>query len=309
MKKILMCMIISFITLIMPYKVFGLSTVDANQKIDIDKECTLTLNYLYDDYNLTDIGVKLYLVATITPDYQYQISSHFSNYLIKINGLKTEQEWNILKETINSYIIADNIKEEISTTISNNTIQFFNLNPGLYLVKTEKIDIENYELVFDSFLINVPELKEDGSWNYNVTAYPKPLEYTPKYEEVVYKVIKEWDDNKNNRPESIDIDIYKDGVLHTNTTLTKKDNWIYEWKTIDDGSTWTVVERNIKGDYNVSITKRDNTFIIINKESGQLEENPNTIDDIGLYFYLFAISLIGIVILVLYFILKKKSVR
>jgi len=304
-----MCMIISFITLIMPCKVFGLSTVDANQKIDIDKECTLTLNYLYDDYNLTDIGVKLYLVSTITPDYQYQISSHFSNYLIKINGLKTDQEWNILKETLNSYITADNVKEEISTTISNNVVEFSNLKPGLYLVKTEKIAIENYELVFDSFLINVPELKEDGSWKYNVTAYPKALEYTPKYEEVIYKVIKEWDDNKENRPESVDIDVYKDGILQTTTVLTKKDNWIYEWKTIDDGSTWTVVERNIKDGYSVSITKRDNTFIIVNKDFSQAEENPNTLDNIGVYFYLFIISLIGIVLLSIYFILQKKSVR
>ena len=180
MKKILITIII-LINLIKPANVFALSTTLAKEEINNDTNCNVTLNYYYDDYKFDNTNVKIYHIASITKDFQYNLSSKFSSYPIKINGLKTDVELNILKQTIDSYIIADNIEELASYSITNNQVNINNLKPGLYFIKTNKIDTKNYTLIFDSFLLNLPELTSDGTWNYNLEVYPKIEEYIPKW--------------------------------------------------------------------------------------------------------------------------------
>ncbi len=308
MKKILIIIMMFFIGVIIPIKIFSLSTVDAQEKIDVNRGCNLTLNYYYEDYNINNINVKIYYVASVTEDFQYQLSSNFSKYSVKINGLTTEQEWQILKQTLNSYIEADQILETESTLIKDNKVSKFNLKPGLYLIKTEKIENEEYILSFDSFLINVPFLNDDGIWNYDINVYPKAEEYIPKYEDVTYKVIKEWNDLIDSRPKNIDVQIYKDENLVENIVLSSDNNWTYEWTTKDDGTNWTVVERNIPNGYDVSILAKGRTFIIINTDSEYKEENPYTVDNINLYLYLLGGSLLGIVLLVISLLIRKKKI-
>ena len=308
MKKILITIII-LINLIKPANVFALSTTIAKEEINNDTNCNVTLNYYYDDYNFDNTNIKIYHIASITKDFQYNLSSKFSSYPIKINGLKTDVELNTLKQTIDSYIIADNIEELASYSIVNNKVNINNLKPGLYFIKTNKIDTKNYTLIFDSFLLNLPELTSDGTWNYNLEVYPKIEEYTPKYEDITYTVTKEWIDNPNTRPKSIEIEIYEDGILVDSHILSSKNNWTYNWITKDDGSTWTVVERNIPKNYNVSITNKNKNFIIINKDSNYKEENPKTLDNINLYFYLLISASIGLILLTISFIINKKLER
>lgn len=308
MKKILITIII-LINLIKPANVFALSTTIAKEEINNDTNCNVTLSYYYDDYNFDNTNIKIYHIASITKDFQYNLSSKFSSYPIKINGLKTDVELNTLKQTIDSYIIADNIEELASYSIVNNKVNINNLKPGLYFIKTNKIDTKNYTLIFDSFLLNLPELTSDGTWNYNLEVYPKIEEYTPKYEDITYTVTKEWIDNPNTRPKSIEIEIYEDGILVDSHILSSKNNWTYNWITKDDGSIWTVVERNIPKNYNVSITNKNKNFIIINKDSNYKEENPKTLDNINLYFYLLISASIGLILLTISFIINKKLER
>ena len=306
MKKILITIII-LINLIKPANVFALSTTLAKEEINNNTNCNVTLNYYYDDYNFDNTNVKIYHIASITKDFQYNLSSKFSSYPIKINGLKTDVELNTLKQTIDSYIIADNIEELASYSITNNQVNINNLKPGLYFIKTNKIDTKDYTLIFDSFLLNLPELTSNGTWNYNLEVYPKIEEYTPKYEKIKYTTLKEWIDSGKKRPESIDIDIYEDGVLVESTKLSNDNNWTYEWITDDDGSIWTVVERNIPEGYKVSILNQKRNFIIINKDSNYQEENPKTLDDIKLYFYIFMGSLIGLILLAISIFKNNKN--
>lgn len=308
MKKILITIII-LINLIKPANVFALSTTLAKEEINNDTNCNVTLNYYYDDYNFDNTNVKIYHIASITKDFQYNLSSKFSSYPIKINGLKTDVELNTLKQTIDSYIIADNIEELASYSITNNQVNINNLKPGLYFIKTNKIDTKDYTLIFDSFLLNLPELTSDGTWNYNLEVYPKIEEYTPKYKDITYTITKEWIDNPNKRPKSIEIEIYKDGTLVDKKTLSSKNNWTYNWITKDDGSIWTVVERNIPNNYNVSITNKNKNFIIINTDPNYKEENPKTLDNINLYFYLLNFASLGLILLAISFIINKKLER
>lgn len=307
MKKILINITIIIMSIIIPSNVYALATTTATEPIDTTKNGHLTLKYSYDDYNFDDTTVSIYYIASVTSDFQYQLSSTYANYSIEVNGIKTNQDWNSLEQTLNAYIEADSIKATLSKVITNNTIKLENLKPGLYFIKTNKIDTKDYTLLFDEFLISIPNLNEDGTWNYNVTVNPKAEEYTPKYEKIKYTTLKEWIDSGKKRPESIDIDIYEDGILVESTKLSNDNNWTYEWITDDDGSNWTVVERNIPEGYKVSILNQKRNFIIINKDSNYQEENPKTLDDIKLYFYIFMGSLIGLILLAISIFKNNKN--
>ncbi len=306
MKKLLINIIFIFITFIIPSNIYAISTKDAKELIDINKLGSLTINYSYDNYHFDKTNVSIYYIASVTTDFKYQLSSDFMNYPVKINGINSDEEWNILKQTLNSYIEVDNINETIKESIKANTVLIKNLKPGLYLVKTNKINTDNYQLLFDSFLISIPNLEENGQWNYDVTVYPKAKSYLPKYEEITYTVIKKWQDNKKNRPKNIEIEIYKNNILINTQLLSNHNDWTYKWNALDDGSNWIVVERNIPSNYNVSISKENNHFNIINTDNLYQEESPKTFDHINIYFYL---SLVSILALSLLITLKIKRIK
>lgn len=309
MKSRILKIILILISFIIPNSVYALSTSDANEKIDITKKANLTLNYIYDDYNLDNVNVEIYYVASVSSDFRYELSSAFSEYSIKINGIKTDKEWATLEETLNAYINTGNIKETVKTTIKNNKVELSDLDLGLYFVKVENIDTEDYSLIFDSFLISLPDLREDGYWNYNLEVYPKVEEHIPKYDDINYTIIKEWIDDAETRPNSIEIEIYKNKELVDTKTLSKDNNWKYEWITEDDGSIWTVIEKNVPKGYEVSINNKNNNFIIVNIDPEYTEENPSTFDNIKLYFYLLFGSVIGLILLATSIILQKKQVK
>ena len=303
MKKFLMILI----CLIIPSKVFALSTSDALSEIDINKDCSVNLYYYYDDYDFNDVNVDIYYIASLTKDFKYQLSSSFKDYSINVNGIKNDSEWNILEQTIDSYIEVDKIEKIQSKKILNNKVSFSDLKPGLYFIKTDLIDSREYTLSFDSFLINFPSLDEDGIWNYEFEVYPKAESYIPKYNDIKYKVIKEWIDNGTNRPNNIDVEIYKNDTYIETIVLSNDNNWTYEWITKDDGSNWNVIERIVPNGYNVSIKKENNNFILVNTMEEEDEIPPQTSDNIKIYFYFLTISLIGIILLIVSLFIEKKN--
>ena len=303
MKKIIIPVLLIYLSLFMPSEVFALSTTEAKEEIDINRKSSLTINYNND---LTDTEVKLYKIASVSKDFQYQLSTDFSVYPININGITSDLDWNILDNTINSYIVADGIEAFKTYFINDNFLKIENLEVGLYFVKMEKIDKDDYVLIFDNFLLSVPNLGEDGYWDYDVSIYPKVESYIPKYEKIDYTVIKQWRDDKVNRPKSVDIDIYKDGVLVDSQVLSTSNNFTYSFETLDDGSEWSVVERNILEGYNVSILNKNRNFIIINTDTHYEEDNPKTLDDIKIYLYLLIGTFIGIILLVVSLFLNIK---
>lgn len=290
MKKLIINIVL-VLTFILPVKINALSTADAKEVI-VDKNGSLNLEYKYDDYIINSGNVKLYYIASVSKDYQYSLVGDFQELPIEINGIKEIDEWNILEDTITSYVIADGISETSSAVINNNKVYFENLKTGLYLVITDTIETEKYLLSFEPFIISIPNLMEDGTWNYDVYSCPKPYLYIPKYDDVTYTIIKEWRDYKQNRPDAIEVDIYKDSELYESISLNSDNNWTYSFVAKDDGSIFTAVERNVPDGYTVSIDKDDTRIVIINTHD---EEPPKTVDNIYLYFIILLGSTLGLV--------------
>jgi len=304
MRKIILNLFLVIVSI--PLIVCAKNTFDALEKIDTDKLTNLEINYNYDNYEFNDISVKIYYIASIDENFQYNLENDFKKYNINLNRMKTNDNFNVLKSTLESYIKADNIKELHEYFIKNNKINMNDLKAGLYLIETEKIIEENYTLLFDSFLLNIPDLNELGYWNYDVKVFPKAKTFTPNYELINYTVTKEWNDDKSIRPKSVEVEIYRDGTFAFEQILSSENNWTYEWQTIDDGSIWNVVERNVLDEYSVSILNNERNFIVVNT-SNYKEKNPQTLDNIKIYFYLFISSFIGLFLLLIVLLINKKK--
>jgi len=306
MKKSLITLMLLLIKLIPIKNVSATSTIISKEKIDITRDCSLTLEYNYDEEQLDNINLKIYYIASVTEDYQYELSSNFSNYPVKINGIKTTDEWTTLESTLNAYIIADAIEANLSISNQKNKLVIQNLKPGLYFIQTKKIKTETATMIFDSFLIQLPNLTQTGDWDYNVYAYPKIEEYIPTQDKTTYTIMKQWKDNIKTRPDSIKIKIYQDGVFIEDQTLSKKNNWMYQFEATDDGNNWSVIEENIPTGYQVSIYQDKNNFIIVNTLNNYQKDNPKTLDNIKFYLFSLILSILGIILLIISIIFKKR---
>lgn len=291
--------------LIIFINVNALSTDLSKDNIDFSKKGSLLINYRYEDLKVNDILVKVYKVASFNKEMQYELVDSFKDYPVKVNGLKDNQEWNTLKQTLLAYIEANSILESYQGSVIDNKFSLSNLDLGLYLVVTEKIENSDYSLCFEPFLISVPNLDEFGYWDYDLDVFPKVSEYIKNYKDVSYSVFKKWNDNGKNRPKSITIEIYKNNELYETKVLSSTNNWSYSWNSILDGSIWNVFERDVPNGYNVSISFENNNFVITNTLDNV--DNPQTSDNINLFLYLFWFSLIGLIIVIIYLYKKKKS--
>lgn len=176
MSKILGYIIFVFLGLLIPCECYALSKYQSVNNIDITKLGSLTLNYNYDNFNFDNANVKIYYIASMTSNFGYQMSSDFLGCSIKIDEFKTVEEWEYLKQVLDNYIITNNIRETNLEIIKNNEISLINLDPGLYLVKTDSISYYNSNIVFDTILVSIPNLIEEKIWDYDIDVYVKAEE-------------------------------------------------------------------------------------------------------------------------------------
>ena len=131
------------------------------------------------------------------------------------------------------------------------------------------------------------------------------IEYVEKH----YKVMKQWKDknNINKRADKVEIDIYKDKQLYDTVLLNSHNNWTYEWSYKDDGSQWHVVERNTGKDYEVSIYKDNDVFIVTNTLKDDNPKKPSTGDSSHVMFYMILMSVSGLLCILFALMLREKD--
>jgi hypothetical protein len=142
-----------------------------------------------------------------------------------------------------------------------------------------RIENDRSTTVFEDFLTMLPT-PTDAEHLYDVTAYPKVTHFEHKPEDVEHKVVKQWKDegSESNRPESITVDIYKNGEIYDSQDLSAENNWMYKWTSKDDGSLWQAVEREVPKGYTVYVNEKGNTIVITNICEDAKGEAPQTGD-------------------------------
>ena len=296
MRKIL-GLVLAFIILCVPLRL---------QAAPVEPEHLSSLKL---EYGYEDLDVKVYRVAEVFPDGTYELTGAFSDYPVNIYGITAQGEWNEVRETLSSYIAADEIEPTCSgKTDEKGKVLFAELLPGMYLIGDIEIDLGNEIGYFENFLVTVPTQNEDGTHNYDVVAKPKCLISEPVPEPVEHKVVKQWKDygKENERPELIEVEIYKDGNLDATVQLSESNNWTYRWNAVKDGSRWSAVEKNVPDGYRVTTVTEGNTILVTNTCEGE-ESYPKTGDQISMWPYVLGLCFSGMVLIIIGVWRKRKA--
>lgn len=309
----------------MPCKAFAISTSDAKEPISTEGACTLSLSYICNEAVVSNAPVKLFRVADVSASAQYSLTASFAASGLNLNGIRSSGEWDAIRSTLESYILANTIAADYSAvTDQNGCAQFESLKPGLYLLLAVRVVQNGWSYSFESALISLPGLSEDGLWQYRISVTPKSVAAPPSEpddpdvpnEEIQYKILKLWKDENGQaeRPPSIDVEIFRDGISYQIVSLSEDTHWSYTWTTKDDGANWMVVERNIPSGYAVTLEERTTTFILTNTLNpddpppDDPPDSPKTGDSPHILLYTVLMYVSGVVLILLGITGKKKRV-
>ena len=279
-KKIgVLVFLLCFCFYLMPYQAMAASTSDAVEPIIPEKECSLTISYCYGETAFSDIQVKLYRIAEVSADFRYTLTQSFEASGLILDGIRTAGEWNVFRSTLETHILTYNIAPEFtSVTNEDGQVSFESLKTGMYLAIVNQVEQDDLHYRFDSALIALPGLEPDGCWQYQVSVNAKGEVLPPvdPDEEVELKVLKLWrgDEGRNDRPKSIEVEIFCNGISYETVILSEENHWAYSWSAKDDGSSWTVVERNVPQGYTMTVEERQSTFVLTNTWTPTYPDDP-----------------------------------
>lgn len=293
MKKRILPLVLLILVLLCPLHTRAVAPLEP------DTEASLSLCYQKDGIAFGGLQIGIYRVAEALPDGSFALLDPYASYPIRIHDITAQEQWHQVAQTLWAYITADGLApdHELPTNDAGQVL-FSGLKTGLYFVREAVAESTAGTYVFNQFMVYVPAPQPDGSYSYAVAANPKSTEFVPKTQ---YTVTKLWQDegNQDTRPDSVTVDIYKDGVLQETRLLSAENNWSYTWNVSgEDYSQWTVAERTVPDGYGVMVRSSGTSFFIINTRQGQ-SQTPQTGDSFAPLPWILAMCLSGGVLLIL----------
>ena len=306
---LLLCLCLSWL----PCYAQAASTADAKEPISPDKDCSLTIAYRYDGQSFSNHPVRLYKIADVSADFQYTLTAPFANSGLILNGVQSVSEWNIIRSTLETHILAYDVDADFTdVTDQDGQVCFQALKPGLYLAITEQVIQNDWIYAFDSALVALPGLGADGLWQYEVAVTSKSKAIPPAEtdEEIEFKVLKLWkgDKGRSDRPQSIEVEIFRDGVSYQTAILSEENHWTFSWFAKDDGATWKVVERNVPTGYTMMVEERETSFVLTNTRPPDKPDISQTGDTTNIMLYFVLMNVSGIMLIILGMAGKRKRV-
>ena len=308
-KNIIRFMVICLCLFMLPCTAYAASTADAKEPIEITKDCSMTLSYVHNQTVFPNLKVQVYHIATVSSDFQYTLTADFASTNLTVNGVSSTNEWDAMRTTLESYVIANGLSADYEyRTDSNGSVKLENLTPGLYFIMPIQFANDGAYYYFDSALVALPGLGNDGKWQYDISVKPKPEIDIPTGDDEEYKVVKLWRDNghQEERPSNIEVDIICNGKVVETVVLSAENNWSYSWTAEDNGDKWQVSERNVPEGYVMTVEEHTTSFTIINTIPGT-PDIPQTGDtsNTGLYVMLMCVS--GLLLVILGVTAKRKA--
>ncbi len=287
------------------------STSDAVEPIDPESECSLSISYLYGETAFSNVSVKLYGIAAISADYKYTLTPALGTFGLTLNGIQTSGEWDVIRSTLEAYITSRSIEPDaVAQTNDEGVVSFEELECGLYLAVADQASSGEIHCRFESSLVTLPILEQDGSWQYQARVNAKAEQITDDGEKE-FKLLKLWrgDEGSDSRPNSVEVEIFRDGVVYETVILSEKENWSYVWKAKDDGSDWTVAELDVPSGYTMTVEERDNSLVITNTyvHPDDPSKPPNTGDTSSIMLYVVLFALSGTALLILGIVGRRKA--
>lgn len=303
MKRILSFIICTLcVLMLVPFSALAITPIDPA------RASSLTLQYRHEGTPFEGLEIRTYRIARVYENGTYALTDPFSEYPVHIYDVTSQAEWRQIASTLASYAAADQIVPTCTAkTDGSGTVSFTDILPGMYLTLSVTAVNGDTTVLFENFLTVVPHPAENGEHDYDVIAYPKCESHTSEEtdgetdEKKEYRVVKLWKDNgySEERPESVAVEILRDGTWYANVELSEENNWSAHWEAEDDGSVWYAVERGVPADYTVTITEDGGTILITNCCRHEESEAPQTGDTRVVWPYMLAMCLSGGMFLIL----------
>lgn len=243
--------------------------------IDTGKPVSLTVRY-----PCQGITFRLYRVAEVSAYGEYALTGDFKDDPVTLKQ-PDQAGWRALAATLDGYAARDQRKPLAALeTDANGRLTFSGLEAGMYLVTWQKHTTGGYIYTPVPFLVSLPGLDGEDNWVYDVTAGPKydresePVQ--PDGGTVDRKVLKVWKDDgaEDARPESITVQLLRNGKVYDTVTLSGKNRWSYTWNGLSKDDTWQVVEADVPEEYTVTVGREGITLVVTNTLMEEIPDEP-----------------------------------
>ena len=239
----------------------------AIDRFDPGEELSLRIKFEVEDTCASDVTFRLYRVADMTGFGELVYTSAFDGCGAgKLTDLTPEQS-NRLCEKLYAFLES---KKSILPNASGKTDKYGELNlpgvggklePGLYLVTSERfyMNAESHEP--QPFIVSLPYRGEDDVWEYERAVMPKLADTRAD-------VIKIWQDKgyESKRPKEVKVELLQGEAkkVYATATLNGDNGWYYLWKDLPGGYTWSVREVTEAENYTTYVDRIPGGFRIIN---------------------------------------------
>jgi hypothetical protein len=244
----------------------------AAEKTDSKEEMSLTIRCEYDNQPLVGETISLYKVAEDPNNGEASVTKEFQDYKVDYTELDNGNEEN-LALVLADYAERDHVKPYYSgNTDTTGTLEVDEedgLTSGWYLVVEDRLIIDKIAYTSEPFMVALPATEEDGTIEYEVQLNPK-VRSTDTTETVKMQALIIWDDENSdeNRPESVTVQLLKDGEVYDEQELSEENNWSYTWENLDGTPQWTVVQKDVLECYTISVERNGESYIVLNKYTG-----------------------------------------
>ncbi len=279
----------------------------AYERVDVSREVSLSLTYTDADRErpVSGMEVSLYKVYAMTDAVRFTPTDSFSGayggefHFDLYDGYwlaegSTQLNWPGMAATLESLLrrdLADGREDLPQPVLSGETdeegtVAFQGsaespLLPGLYLVMGEPVESGRYTYTPQTFLVALPHLSAEDTWEYTLSARGKmDTDYDAPEpggsDTVSVTVNKVWEDaGGEERPSSVSVALLRDGERYRSTTLSEENGWRHTWGLLPDDHRYTVAETAVADGYTVSIDRNGSSFTITNTAAEGIDD-PDT---------------------------------
>lgn len=243
--------------------------------IDRNRRTSLALHFEHQGEAVEGIEYSIYKIATVTNYFKLELTEDFANYKVSLEGHDTNG-WRALSTTLAAYAARDKI-EPVAKDITDvlGYLRFGDLDTGIYLVVGKRFTVDQKTYIPEPFIVSLPYLNNDDSdWAYDLVAEPKYTTVVGELGETDISVKKVWDDNADtDRPETIVVQLLRDGDVYDEQELGSFNNWEYRWAGLDANYTWLMIEKEVPDGYTL-LVELDGADFTVTNSSDRVTNTP-----------------------------------
>lgn len=234
--------------------------------------CTLAVTYHPGDAPAEGVRFRLWRAADVSASGYTPLP-----FVWKYHTLAGVEGWKAKADTLYSYLLRDGVAPTAeAATDGEGVARFEDLEQGLYLLAGSSLTRGGRVYTPTPTLVCLPNSGDFYTWDTDVAITCKFTYRTLSggSETVQRRVLKTWEDEgaEDLRPESVTVDLLRDGQVYDTVTLTAAENWRYTWEELPADGDWRVAERE-NGDYNVRAERQGVTFVLTNTYRQPPEED------------------------------------